>query len=447
MRALAAHLGRSTMAAYRHVENRENLIRLAAESVRPKCRMGPLPWYERLEAIARHGWTTCWRPHPWVVDFIGSGAITPKAIRRLAVMEEVFSDAGFDGTQTDKALTAHWSFVIGTLRMIMSIRATTGNRGTHHEDAIFDFNLNTWVLGLSAMAQGIDPGSAQPGAEELARGGGPGLVGVFAEQAEERVDGRGGRRPSDGRQVVARVQPGKHPYDDTPRPDVLGPRPGHEGGTSKPARTSSTTPSSFEHSAPIGGLVGLLRQKSSNSCRAAVPGNGATCGIAPSSSRRRIFWHGAVASEKITTNWREPAGTVGRSPSTSWVRTIPTSQRPTRTASITSASLVGSARRMATPGCRWWKRARSRAVSTMACRIPMARSCPVSTPVTASTATRAFSASRSDRRAGSTNAFPASVSHADDVRSKSLGGQLAFRAAPWRRTVSAGSDAVRPPQR
>jgi AcrR family transcriptional regulator len=165
MRALAAHLGRSAMAAYRHVENRESLIRLAAESVQQDPPdLGPLPWYERLEAIARHGWTTCWRPHPWVVDFIGSGAITPKAIRRLAVMEEVFRDAGFDGAQTDKALTAHWSFVIGTLRMIMSIRATAGSRGTHHEDAIFDFNLNTWVLGLNAMAQGIDQGALSRGA-------------------------------------------------------------------------------------------------------------------------------------------------------------------------------------------------------------------------------------------------------------------------------------------
>ena len=58
---------------------------------------------------------------------------------------------------------------------------------------------------------------------------GPGSVGVLAEQAEERVDGRGGRRPSDGRQVVARVA--DLPYDDAPRPDVLGPRPGHEGRT------------------------------------------------------------------------------------------------------------------------------------------------------------------------------------------------------------------------
>ena len=94
-----------------------------------------------------------------MVDFIGSGAITPKAIRRLAIMKEVFRDAGFDDAEIDRALTAHWSFVIGTLRMILSIRATTGSRRTHDEDAIFDFNLNTWVLGLSAMARGIDQGS------------------------------------------------------------------------------------------------------------------------------------------------------------------------------------------------------------------------------------------------------------------------------------------------
>jgi AcrR family transcriptional regulator len=157
MRALAAHLGRSTMAAYRHVQNRESLIRLAAESVQQDLPdLGSRRWYERLETIARHGWTTCWRPHPWVVDFLDSGAITPKATRRLAVMEQVFRDAGFDDAQIEYALTAHWSFVIGTLRMIVSIRTTTRRRQAPSEDAIFDFNLKTWMLGLGAMAKGID---------------------------------------------------------------------------------------------------------------------------------------------------------------------------------------------------------------------------------------------------------------------------------------------------
>jgi AcrR family transcriptional regulator len=153
MRGLAQRLGRSTMAAYRHVENRDALIRLAAEAVQEDLPdVSSLPWYERLETFARLGWATSWRVHPWVVDYIDSGGVSEQAALRLVAMEQVFRDAGFDEDDIMRALTAHWSFVVGTLRLIVSTRGPA-ERDAAREDAIFDFNLRTWILGLSAMAK------------------------------------------------------------------------------------------------------------------------------------------------------------------------------------------------------------------------------------------------------------------------------------------------------
>jgi len=157
MRALAQKLGCSTMAAYRHVENRDALIRLAADSVQTDLpEVGTLPWYERLEAFARHGWTTSWRLHPWVIDYIDSGGASEQATLRLEAMTQVFRDAGFREQDVLSALTAHWSFVIGTLRLIITMNPDS-ERNVEHENAIFDFNLRTWILGLSAMVHGYGP--------------------------------------------------------------------------------------------------------------------------------------------------------------------------------------------------------------------------------------------------------------------------------------------------
>lgn len=158
MRALAEQLGRSTMAAYRHVESKESLIRLAAEAVQEDLpELGPLPWYERLEAFATNGWTTSWHAHPWVVDYLQSGGSSPKATRKLAVMREVFRDAGFTESEVDQALIAHWSFLAGTLQLIISLREKNGRRNRRKEDVIFRFNLETWILGLTARANGLEP--------------------------------------------------------------------------------------------------------------------------------------------------------------------------------------------------------------------------------------------------------------------------------------------------
>jgi AcrR family transcriptional regulator len=163
MRALAGQLGCSTMAAYRHIDSREQLIARAAETVlKAPPKLPPSPWYEQLETIARHSWATCWRSHPWVVEYIESGGFTESASHRLVLFEEIFRAAGFDDDDIQGALIATWTFVVGTLRIIIAMRSVGRRVSTKSENAVFEFNLKTWILGLSAMAQRMEPGALNP---------------------------------------------------------------------------------------------------------------------------------------------------------------------------------------------------------------------------------------------------------------------------------------------
>lgn len=150
MRTLAARLGRSTMAPYRHVMNREHLLRLAAERCEAEPPdLGSGPWYERLEEVMRFGWVTTWSVHPWIVELMHRG-LAPRE-RRLEVIGAIYREAGFDDEQLRLALVAHWSFVVGTLTIV---RAASANEGSSQpsSDGVFEFNLRAYIAGMRTMA-------------------------------------------------------------------------------------------------------------------------------------------------------------------------------------------------------------------------------------------------------------------------------------------------------
>jgi AcrR family transcriptional regulator len=162
MRTLAQALGRSTMAAYRYVPNRDALVRLAADAV--DADLPPMesePWYTRLEMIARHGWTTAWQQHPWVVEYLDKVEVTPKAIRRRIALEQIFDEAGFTIEQIEVALPASWTWLVGLLDLIIELRRTTGRVDLAVENARFEFSLRAWILGVTAIAYDLDAAALQ----------------------------------------------------------------------------------------------------------------------------------------------------------------------------------------------------------------------------------------------------------------------------------------------
>lgn len=153
MRALGQRLGRSTMAVYHYVENRDELLRLAAnhaEAPAPEA-SADLPWFERLDALIRDGWETTWSVHPWLVELMQQGLLDPQSSRRLIGTRSIYVEAGFEGRDLELALIAHWSFVVGTLTVVQGVRSAGGSTVTV-EGEILRSNLETFVLGVRARA-------------------------------------------------------------------------------------------------------------------------------------------------------------------------------------------------------------------------------------------------------------------------------------------------------
>ena len=149
MRKLAARLGRSQMAAYRHVGSREELLLLAARQVESRVAdPGDGPWYEQLEAVVRHGWETTWSAHPWIVELMHGGDFPRSSSGRLEMIVDLYRAGGFDGTRLGDVLVAHWSFVVGTLTVISAMQAT----GAPGHDEAFEFNLQAYIAGIRAVA-------------------------------------------------------------------------------------------------------------------------------------------------------------------------------------------------------------------------------------------------------------------------------------------------------
>jgi hypothetical protein len=143
------------MGLYRHVPSREALLQLAADAVRgdlPDAR--GLAWYERLELYTRYQWVNTWRPHPWVADYIGTGHISPQSEARGVEWKQIFRDAGFDEAGARNAALAHWAFVQGTLRLVLSPISGPAARDAGAADALFDFHLRAWIAGFSAIVNG-----------------------------------------------------------------------------------------------------------------------------------------------------------------------------------------------------------------------------------------------------------------------------------------------------
>lgn len=115
MRAVAARFDVTAMALYRHVADREELVRLVADHlgglVRPQAPAGA-SWEDRA-----HAWATAQREvlrqYPgvaaWLID---NGPAGPAAYRLLDLLVGVLSDAGFDDATVARGASAimSWTF-------------------------------------------------------------------------------------------------------------------------------------------------------------------------------------------------------------------------------------------------------------------------------------------------------------------------------------------------
>ncbi len=134
LRALAASVGLSTMALYRHIDNKDDLLRAMADEVLGAIELPPrsLPWDEWYVAVTLRYWDVMAR-YPGLAAYVlahGPVLHTPAALQVTEEMLEVLLDAGF--TPPEAALlwqTAH-AYLSGMVQLFQG-HTRNGRPGEH----------------------------------------------------------------------------------------------------------------------------------------------------------------------------------------------------------------------------------------------------------------------------------------------------------------------------
>lgn len=121
MRRLAEELGRSTMATYRHVGNKDELILAAADSVLARVALPDNPdasWNERFHQVALATWSAIEHAR-WIPTYLVSRQVTTPHLQRiLTAIEEIVVESGLPKEHAEKAVVMSWTFTIGLLSTV-----------------------------------------------------------------------------------------------------------------------------------------------------------------------------------------------------------------------------------------------------------------------------------------------------------------------------------------
>ncbi|WP_052666014.1 TetR/AcrR family transcriptional regulator [Nitriliruptor alkaliphilus] len=160
MRALATRLGVTPMALYRHIADRDELIRLVADRIGSLVQPDVDPgagWEQQVRA-----WATTQREvlraHPglaaWLMD---NGPAGPQAYRLLELLASALAAGGFDDARVARgtALVMSWTFSRVAIEDNADTRARTGRAG----------RAGAFVAGLETLDPADHPTAARIGTD------------------------------------------------------------------------------------------------------------------------------------------------------------------------------------------------------------------------------------------------------------------------------------------
>ncbi|ONM49032.1 TetR/AcrR family transcriptional regulator C-terminal domain-containing protein [Nocardia donostiensis] len=118
MRSLGKRLDAAPTAMYWHVQNKDNLVRLAGDEVWGEIELpdaGPLGWRAAAESLAT-GMHTVLSRHPWMVQALASHLMYgPGKSRFDEATLAVYEDAGFTPEEADLAAAAVFTYTLGNV--------------------------------------------------------------------------------------------------------------------------------------------------------------------------------------------------------------------------------------------------------------------------------------------------------------------------------------------
>jgi AcrR family transcriptional regulator len=151
MRMLAAELGVSTMAAYRHVVSKTELLVLIADDILSGV-IVPAPdfgeWDTRLVILETSAFAEISRvPDLW--DLLPGGRTIPSELRLQGAVADILMGAGFDRASAASAQEAIFGFVLGQMSLRMRALSGHGDASNHDElQAHFAYGLRILLAGL-----------------------------------------------------------------------------------------------------------------------------------------------------------------------------------------------------------------------------------------------------------------------------------------------------------
>jgi AcrR family transcriptional regulator len=116
MRRLADRLGAGVMSLYWHVDNKEDVLDLALDSVldyRGQPQVGePQNW--RAEVVHMlEDWRASMLRHPWSASLLPRRALGQNILSRLELMSKTLSRAGVTDADLNAAIWSLWNYVMG----------------------------------------------------------------------------------------------------------------------------------------------------------------------------------------------------------------------------------------------------------------------------------------------------------------------------------------------
>ena len=116
MRRLADRLGSGVMSLYWHVDNKEDVLDLALDSVLeyrgPPRTVGSHAWHEDVVHMLED-WRAGMLRHPWSALLLPRRALGPNILGRLELLSRTLSGAGVADADLNVALWSLWNYVIG----------------------------------------------------------------------------------------------------------------------------------------------------------------------------------------------------------------------------------------------------------------------------------------------------------------------------------------------
>ncbi|WP_193369489.1 TetR/AcrR family transcriptional regulator C-terminal domain-containing protein [Pelagibius marinus] len=116
MRRLADRLGSGVMSLYWHVDNKEDVLDLALDSVLayrgPPQTVEPEDWRGEVVHVLED-WRASMLRHPWAAALLPRRALGPNTLSRLELLSKTLSGAGVADADLNVAIWSLWNHVMG----------------------------------------------------------------------------------------------------------------------------------------------------------------------------------------------------------------------------------------------------------------------------------------------------------------------------------------------